>query len=301
MKNPHDKFFKDLFSGKEDAIDFVKGSLPETLTQKIDFASFQPDNTSYIDQNLADYYSDFVYNCLYGSYQVKIALLFEHKSSVPKHPHLQLLRYFLNIQEKQVKEHNKQIPVIPIIFYHGKQKWQYKPLHEYFSGMDTNLKQFIPDFEYLLIDLSGYTSEQISQLYHSVKLRMSLLLFKNIFNNHALKSNFFRIFEELPELLKQRQGTDFFIRLLQYLFYGSDLEPAYITETIKQISEKGGDLAMSTAEKLIQRGKQQGVKQGKKEDAKIMIEQGFKNETICKITGLTPDEVETLRQGDKKK
>ena len=112
MNNPHDKFFKSLFSRKKEVIDFVKGAFPEKILKQIDFSSFQADPNSYVDKHLQEHFSDFVYNCNYGDKQVKIALLFEHKSAKPPYPHFQLLQYFVNIQKQQTKQKKSPIPVI---------------------------------------------------------------------------------------------------------------------------------------------------------------------------------------------
>ncbi len=56
---------------------------------------------------------------------------------------------------------------------------------------------------------------------------------------------------------------------------------------------------MSTAEKLIQKGKQEGIQEGKQE-GKIetslkMIKQGFQDSTIESITGLTQNKIQKLK------
>ncbi len=64
MNNPHDKFFKEVFSRKSDVIEFVKHSLPKVIVDNIDFTSFTPDVTSYIDKRLKEHFSDYVYTCM---------------------------------------------------------------------------------------------------------------------------------------------------------------------------------------------------------------------------------------------
>jgi len=96
----------------------------------------------------------------------------------------------------------------------------------------------------------------------------------------------------LPDLLAEKEGQQFFKRILLYLFYGSELEEDYIIDSFQKLSITGGNIAMSTAEKLIKRGKQEG----KKETVLKMIEQGFKDETIAKITELPVSEIRKLRK-----
>lgn len=299
MNNPHDKFFKALFSKKQEVTDFVKGFFPREIQEKIDLSSLQPDPSSYVDNRLKEHFSDFVYNCNYGSNKIKIVLLFEHKSTKPPYPHFQLLRYFLNIQEQQIKQKKTPIPVIPVIIYHGYISWDYIPFHEYFQGTDPAIEKFLPKFDYLLMDLSKYSIEEVKQFYQSLALQMSLLILKYIFKKNELKTHFFRIFEKLPELLSHDEGRNLYASILTYLFYGSDLETNYVIDAFQQISDEGGEIAMSTAEKLIQQGKQEGRQEGilksKQEVAQKMIREGFADDVIIRITGLKREEIDKLR------
>ena len=155
IQNPHDKFFKEVFSNKETAIDYFKHFLPVEISRNIDFRTLKQDNNSYIDEELKEYFSDLVYQCRYrGKHPVNLVLLFEHKSYVPEYPHLQLLKYLLKIWENCLKQEKKLVAVVPMIFYHGKDKWEMKPFSQYFKDLDETLTTFIPDIKYLLTDLS---------------------------------------------------------------------------------------------------------------------------------------------------
>ena len=91
--NPHDRFFKETFSKKEEVQDLVINTLPKQLSAKLNFTSLQLDNTSYIDEELKENFSDLVYNCKYkGKKTIKISLLLEHKSYKPDYIHIQLLK-----------------------------------------------------------------------------------------------------------------------------------------------------------------------------------------------------------------
>ena len=85
VQNPHDKFFKELFSIRENALDFINGAFPAEIRDKIIPESLKLDTGSYIDEKLDEYFSDIVYTCsLKEGEDIKISLLFEHKS-YPRH------------------------------------------------------------------------------------------------------------------------------------------------------------------------------------------------------------------------
>ena len=104
VTSPHDRFFKQLFSDKEKVIAFLQGSLPDSISQRIRYNSLEMDSASYVDEELKNHFADIVYHCEYGeNTPLKIALLFEHKSTVPDYPHIQLLRYMVRMWEQQIK------------------------------------------------------------------------------------------------------------------------------------------------------------------------------------------------------
>src|SRR6056297_82572 len=86
---PHDVFAKEVLSHKQNAVDFFRGILPDPLRATLRLRSIKLDTTSYTDRELEKYFSDVVYNCSYrsGTSSAKLALLFEHKSFVPRFPH----------------------------------------------------------------------------------------------------------------------------------------------------------------------------------------------------------------------
>ena len=123
LNNIHDSFFKNMFSVKENLQDLLQGTLPPELINKVHLDSLEYDPTEYVDRELDPYFRDINCNMLYGDKQIKISLLYEHKSYPSKLIHLQLLRYILNVWESQAGSKQELIPVIAIVFYHGKKRW----------------------------------------------------------------------------------------------------------------------------------------------------------------------------------
>ena len=57
----HDLFFKQTFSIREHAVDFVKHMLPPALTRGIDFTTLALEKGSHVDPALAEHFSDTAY------------------------------------------------------------------------------------------------------------------------------------------------------------------------------------------------------------------------------------------------
>ena len=188
VQNPHDKFFKELFSVRENALDFINGAFPVEIKDRIIPESLKLDTSSYTDEMLDEYFSDIVYSCsLKEGEEIKISLLFEHKSYPVKYVHFQLLRYMLNIWKSNIKQNIGPQLVVPMIIYHGKSGWKKRKMSDYFNSKDNCLLRFVPDFDYLLTDLSSYTDSQIKDgTFKRAAIEIGLLMEKNIFDEKKL-------------------------------------------------------------------------------------------------------------------
>jgi predicted transposase/invertase (TIGR01784 family) len=262
--NPHDKYFKEVFSNKPEAVAFLKGSLPDKLVKNIDFRTLKPLKDSYVDEELQESFSDLVYTAVYkGKTDILITLLFEHKSRPERYPHLQLLKYMLKIWDANIRQKKRLVPVIPLVFYHGKAKWKQRDFASYFEEVDDNISPYIPAFDYVLNDLSKYSDEEIARKYNEIKTRTALLLMKNIFDEARLKQKIPFIFYRIREIENSETGERFFVAAINYLFnFVEEIDVDEVAETIKTITPKGGDIAMTIAAKLERKGRQKGLQEG---------------------------------------
>ncbi|MEW5815072.1 MAG: Rpn family recombination-promoting nuclease/putative transposase, partial [Spirochaetota bacterium] len=173
IQNPHDKFFKETFSDKANAADFIKGTCPPEVLKNLVLSTLTLEKSSYIDEELKEQFSDLVYSCQYGKKRnVSIVLLFEHKSYVPQYPHVQLLKYLLNLWKEDMNARKPLTVVIPLVLYHGRRRWRKRDFSTYFDTCDQEVRRFLPEFDYLLTDLSKFTDREIKEaLFHRLSLR----------------------------------------------------------------------------------------------------------------------------------
>jgi len=61
ISNPHDKFFKEVFSRREVAVDFLRNYLPEEVFSCLDEESIHLRKDSFVDKELRAYFSDLLY------------------------------------------------------------------------------------------------------------------------------------------------------------------------------------------------------------------------------------------------
>ena len=292
ITDPHDTIFKTSFSDKANAIDLINGTFPKEIVENLKLETLTLDSTTYIDRKLKKYYSDLVYTCKYKESDILITLLFEHKSYLPEFPHVQLLRYILNIQEHSIANTNKLIFTLPVVFYHGKDTWKKRSFSEYFNIKDDFLLKFIPNFDYLVIDLSGYSNDDIKQKITGQLLKILMQIMKYSYNENILNENLEKIFKIGKLYIEEPKGLIFFEKIIRYLYEIDDnLDVDKLMEIVKENDDKAGGVIMSTATKLIEKGK---ITE-KKEVATRLLKKGVDILIISEATNLSILEIKNLK------
>ncbi len=112
-----------------------------------------------IEKELQEHFSDIIYRVKINERDGYLYLLFEHKSYLYKTTALQLLKYIVSFWEQKVNKENTSTlpPVVPLVLYHGEERWQIKnDLASIIEGIEDlpedllePLRRFIPNYEYL--------------------------------------------------------------------------------------------------------------------------------------------------------
>jgi len=288
INSPHDKYFKQLFSQKSEMKEFLANGLPQ-VAKLLDLNTLQLDTTSYIDKKLNVGFSDLVYNCQYNkNIEIKICLLFEHKSYVVNNPYLQLLGYMLNIWEQNIKQKQKLMPIIPILFYNGNDEWNYQIFESYFGEMDSDLEQYMPIFKYEQINTTNWSDEQIQKMFSLVSLKIGVLVMKHIFDDpNYLINELTNLLNGLSQLIETESGKAFFETTIIYFLNATKLNPEQLKEKVSEISQN--------AVEIVEKGAMQIVNKAMEKVAIDMIKDGADNQIISKYTKLNNDQIEIIR------
>ena len=264
--NPHDKFIRKILSKRKAALEYIKNFVPESIVKNLDLRSMKMSPNSYVDEKLEEYISDLVYICNWKSKgekttQVRISFLIEHKSYIPKYPHLQLLRYLLEAWEQDIEEKRSLTLTIPIILYHGKKKWKHRKFEDYFNLPDDILKPFVPNFDYLLTDLSKISDEEILAIGANY-LANTLLVLKHSWDGDYILRNGRKIFQYAEVYVKSEEGR-IFIQIIQiYIFQIVDFDKKRLNLYKENLPKLVNEILMSTYDMLIQQGEEKGIEKG---------------------------------------
>jgi predicted transposase/invertase (TIGR01784 family) len=276
--NPHDKVFREVYSNKENARSLLADKLPDKVLKLVDLNNMEISKDSFIEKELADYYSDMLYrvNLTDGS-QGFIYVLFEHKSYYDRFVHLQLLEYMVKIWRLHIKQHEEKpvrLPiVIPLLVCHGRKEWpeNTERLSSLLSGPVDELAGYIPDFGFQLYDLLRYSDDKIKG---TILSRVILLLFKYILTP--------QLHHKLPEILSllrtlrgEETGQQYLEVVFRYLTSALEDDEVSVKQ-MKEIAEKviskeTGEYIMTLAEKLRKEGETRAKLEGLRETIELGI------------------------------
>ena len=156
ITNAHDSFLRELLADKQMAIDYFRSALPAHIAGMLDFGTLEPLPGTYVSKDLQTTVSDVVYTCQRrdGRGSVHICLLVEHKSAPDRYTPVQIGGYLFSGYQLQIKQKRRRLsPIIPVLFYHGRQKWEYWTLDRLFDGLEDGLLGFLPKFDYVYTSL----------------------------------------------------------------------------------------------------------------------------------------------------
>ena len=286
--NIHDSFFMGLFSVRENLQDLIRGTLPPEILGKVRLDTLEYDPTEYVDREMDSYFRDICCNLRYGKKQIKISLLYEHKSHPVKHVHLQLLRYILNVWEDQADNRLELTPVICIVFYHGKQRWAYTEL---LKNVSRELRRYVPMFDFVFFDTKDVEDHTIKKHFKIPDVRIGVWFLKqNVDLIWFIRDNPSLAREILLDIRNIRE--DSIRRLIVYLYNVSGETPEEIDKVMKTASRETDDFVDVFRAKYVE----EGIKQGLQRTARNMITKGYSDKQISEITNLSVEQIQDLRK-----
>lgn len=290
INNPHDKFLKETLSKKENAIGFIENYLPKDIVELIDLNKINIEKDSYITENLQEYFTDLLYKVMIKGEESYIYVLFEHKSYPDKLIGLQLLEYLIQCWKSKIKQKNKLPLVIPLVIYHGKGNWNIGVrFSDIIEKIDDKFKKYIPDFEYLLYDLSKYQDKDILG---TEELKVMMQLMKYIYSENLT--------EKLKEIFKmfsyiEGKNLDYISTVTIYIMNTTEIEIKELAKIVTEtISEKGGEIAMTTAQKLRKEGIEEGIEKEKIITAERLLAKQMSFEEVAEITELPIEKIKKI-------
>jgi len=271
-KDPHDRFFKTLMADENNVRLFIKEFLPHDISKEITLEKMKPLPTEKL-RRYRKYHMDLAVECEIGQKKGQLYFIFEHKSYPDRKVLLQILGYMYALWDERMRMSRPLIPIVPVVIYHGMHPWDIPTTFlNQFEGLNESIKQYMLEFEYVLVDLTTLSDEEIrKKAKDNAFFAESLRIMK-----YAPAQNIERIKATAGIIISPEQK----MIIIEYLFQVLDVEEEAMYEIAQKIG--GEEVMPSLAERLEKRGKIEA-----------------KRSTLIKFLkrkfGLTPAEEEKVR------
>ena len=303
----HDKFFKLTFTDKGVKESFLQTYLPMKLSKGIDLSTVEEVNPSFISETFQLNESDLLVKVQAMGKPIYILFLMEHKSYKDRKTPFQILRYFVDIWESQLAKKEKLTPILPVVIYEGKNKWNYPQMGEYFKDLPDEWKTYLPLYETLFFDFS--LENKLQKLPESIELKSYLQIIQTVYLED--KETFLKQLIEILYFINQAAGEDSatFITIFRRILIYAENTRNDLKEENKDLLDllKGVDSMSKTSierweeriraevidtarDDLLAEGMEKGMEKGRESAtqsiAQKMKSMGFSLDAIQKGTGL---------------
>ncbi|MBX3010822.1 MAG: Rpn family recombination-promoting nuclease/putative transposase [Caldilineaceae bacterium] len=292
ISNPHDRFFREVFSRLELAREFLSKQLPTAIAVTIDWASLSLRPGSFLDEELQQYFSDLLFRAnLQTGEPAYVYILLEHKSYPEWFTGLQLLRYQVEIWEqvrketkaneaqpvksKKTKTRTKLPPIFPLVIYQRKRPWHAPQQFHDLIEANAVWGPYLPAFRYELVSV---VSLRETELFSAVLLRAAIRLMRHIFAPdlaHQLPA----IWEEFRNLAWGPDERGFLLVMLSYVSSANaKVTPEELNHSLAITFPQEGEQVMTTiAQQWLEEGLQQGLQRGLQQGARDALLAGIRS------------------------
>ena len=298
LSNIHDKFVRATFENVDRARALFESTLSSELLQVLDLDSIRVLKESYIQDDLTEYFSDLVFELDLKESKTNttdVVLLFEHKSSPDKNVLFQLGHYMFSHWFKKIRNSEPIKPIIPIIYYQGRQRWIVPSLKEIFGEVDEIVQAYIPDIHYEFIGLHSLSERTIEKMRDGL-VGVAMMAQKWRSNPVRMKQDLERIFKLFP---LSHGDRNFFQMVAVYIIRVTEVSAVELMSTVTDIPGPVKADIMSTYDLLIEegikRGKQEGIQLGKQEGIQLGKQEGIQ---LGKQEGIKLGKQEGIKLGE---
>ena len=302
--SPHDRFFKEVYSKPEFAIEIFK--LIFWIPNQVRNDGFNACNWKKLKtekDTFKDKRADLVFSVPLKKTpkaNLKIFILLEHKSSYDRRLFTQLLNYQTYIHEQTLKESGHPQPVIPVLFYHGKTSWKWKLsfqeafFGDFFTEIPAAFRKNMLNYKLKLLDVQA---QKVKKVFKDKRFKSRGIL--NIFGKiWSLKMNEADLMKALSLFDRFSDKDDDLVLSLTDYFKAFGMSRSVWNKVERQaihegILQKGGH--MNVREAIKEEGRQEGRQERDKEVILNMLKKKADIAFISEVTGLSEKAIIKLK------
>jgi predicted transposase/invertase (TIGR01784 family) len=295
LKSAHDSFFQAMMERIEVARSFLQAHMAhmeKELIQAIDLNTLQIADSVRRAPNKKPTYTDITYHALTKS-GGHVYFHLEQERGIDPRIVERILQYNARLYAKHRNQGHDKLPlVLNLVVYNGLQE-DY-PYHQDISQyyQEPQLARLLIGKTFQLVNLTQEQDEQL--LTHGASGLMEILL------KRASLANFTEWMKANKKLLRELPVDPYLNIGVDYALSVGKGKAEEIIDSFILVYPQLKEIIMTAARQLEKRGIQQGIQQGMQEGklviAKNMLKEGSDTGFIQRITGLTQEIIETLKQ-----
>jgi len=214
----------------------------EEWVQGLDLGSLERVSASYVSDDIRDRHDDIVWRVKWGEEWLYVYILIEFQSTIDRYMPLRVLVYVGLlyqdlIREKKVGLSGKLLPVLPIVLYNGRQRWDGSvEMLDLIATVPGGLSRYLPQFRFLLVDEGCYQEEELKPLKNLVS---ALFRLENSRDSERIMGIVTSLLEWLatPEQASLRRAFTVWFNRVFFAAPGGKKKPPELEELIFQIKD----------------------------------------------------------------
>ncbi len=291
----YDEAFMEVFTNKKIVKSLLVDFVHEDWVDLIDFSSMDAEKSVFkgIDDSKreTDLLLRFALNKVENE-NLFIFVLLEFQSTAQSMI-LRILEYITRIYKRQIVDFGQIYPVVPIVIYNGKMNWEEKRRFlNHFHIYPKDINKYIPDFEYILIDIDSFDDKILEQLKDSVSY--FFLLDKTDLSKRDEAA--IRIISILKKLKKS--DPEIFNLLGRYISGLLEYKGVEINQIKEYIDNRGESMLAQSLDELYEDGINKGIEQGL-EQGKLIEKQATLLKLLKRKFGITGENRELILSSNK--
>ena len=250
-------------------------------------------------------FCDLLFSCERAddSGRVLVYVLFEHQSSDTPIMLLRMLRYMVQIWERwlETKQGLPLPPILPVVLSHDERGWRsarrFADLFEGDEGTLTLVQRFVPDFEVVVDDIARVTDDELDARGLPPQVALSLWALRDGRSPESVLTHgpfWARVVADLEGI---PGSVEALLRILEYLGQAAgdrSVDLKQLAAILAEHSPTAQDLAMTSLERLLDEGRQQGRLLERREMLLELLQEKFGEPTDADKAKVDEADAETL-------
>jgi hypothetical protein len=157
--------------------------------------------------------------------------------------------------------------IIPLVLYHGERAWmgttQFRDLLHVPEQLAGTVAPFVPDFTYVLDDLSKLDDQALRQRALTDLARVALIVLQRCRDSHDPGAVLRPWAQTLIAVLAAPHGREALQLVARYTAEVSDATPELVYRFFVELGPQAEEIFMTTADRLREQGMAQGMAEGR--------------------------------------